>query len=270
MTCPAGLATYAWTGRTGGHDCPHRACVVHEGAPVVRALLVTNFATHYRAAFFERLARAMDVEFIFTSDGTEPYWQPHLGTTPAVIRANSVVGRRVANGLTFNPAIVREVWRRDCDVIIKCLNGRFELAGAYGVAKARGIPFVFWMTIWWHPMNAFGWLSYPAVLTIERGADAIVTDGAQISHFVAANGIADDKIFTAPLAVENERFFAPVDDAARLAIRQMVGATARPLVLAISRLVPEKGLSVLLHAAALLTDMRPVIAVVGTARSGPS
>ncbi len=115
----------------------------------------------------------------------------------------------------------------------------------------------------------FGWLPYPAVLTIERGADAIVTDGAQISHFVAANGIADDKIFTAPLAVENERFFAPVDDAARLAIRQMVGATARPLVLAISRLVPEKGLERAAPCGGPAHRMRPVVAVVGTGPLGP-
>ena len=106
----------------------------------VRTLLVTNFVTHYRAPFFERLSKVMDVEFLLCTDGTEEFWQPHLGTTDAAISSTRVVGRPIMPGLSFNPGVLGELRRRDYDVVIKCINGRFELASTYAIAKARDIP----------------------------------------------------------------------------------------------------------------------------------
>lgn len=234
----------------------------------MKVLLVTNFIPHYRAPFYERLARAIDVEFIFFSQGTEPYWQEHLGTTQADIRASTIVGRHLGAGLNLNPRLIRELWTRDYDVLIKCLNGRIELASAYAIAKARGKPFVFWNTIWWHPVTFLGWLSQPPLQMVYHGADAIVTEGGQISRFVAGNGVAYEKIFTADLAVDNDRYMRPVDGAERETLRASLGATDRPLILAVSRLVPEKGLDGLVRAAAMLSDLRPIIAVAGTGPLG--
>lgn len=233
----------------------------------MKTLVVTNFVTHYRAPFFERLSRAMDVEFLLCSDGTEEFWQPHLGTTDAEIRSTRVVGRRITQGLSFNPAVVRELRRRDYDVVIKCINGRFELASAFAIAKARNIPFVFWMEIWWHPMNTLGWLSYPALRAVEHGADAIVTDGPQMSAYVVGNGSDPSKVFTATLAVDNELFLDPDAARSRGELRHDLGADdERPVILAVARLRPEKGLDVLIRAAARLGDLRPLVVIAG---SGP-
>ena len=51
---------------------------------------------------------------------------------------------------------------------------------------------------------------------------------------------------------------------ARDALRTSLGASDRPLILAVARLVPEKGLDVLITAAELLGDLEPVVAVAGT------
>jgi glycosyltransferase involved in cell wall biosynthesis len=230
----------------------------------VKVLFVTNFATHYRAPFFERLAAAADVEYIFFSTGTEAYWQEHLGLTPADVRATTIVGRHLGAGLNLNPRLARELWTRDYDVLIKCLNGRVELATAYAIAKARNKPFVFWSTIWWQPVTWFGWLSQPPLQMVYRGADAIIADGDQINHFVAGNGVDPRKIFTAEISVDNDWFMRPVAAAEREVLRASLGAAARPLILAVSRLVPEKGLGGLIRAAARLRDLDPVVAVAGT------
>lgn len=234
----------------------------------MRVLLVTNFTPHYRAPFYERLAAAIDVEFIFFSQGTEPYWQEHLGTTAADIRASTIVGRHLGVGLNLNPRLTRELWTRDYDVLIKCLNGRLELASAYAIAKTRRKPFIFWSTIWWHPVTFLGWLSQPPLKMVYHGADAILTDGDQISRFIAGCGVDPAKIFTAEFSVDNEWFMRPVDGAERDALRASLGATDRPLILAVSRLVPEKGLDGLVRAAARLRDLKPVVAVAGTGPLG--
>jgi glycosyltransferase involved in cell wall biosynthesis len=230
----------------------------------VKVLLVTNFAPHYRAPFFERLAAAMDVEFIFFSEGTEPYWQQHLGTTEVDVQATTIVGRPLGAGLNLNPRLARELWTRDYDVLVKCVNGRLELASAYAIAKVRRKPFVLWTTIWWHPVTLLGWFSQPPIQRVYRGADAVIADGSQISRFIAGHGVDPAKLFTAEPAVDNSRFMQPVGGAERDAVRASLGAAERPLILAVSRLVPEKGLDGLVRAAERLSDLDPVVAIVGT------
>jgi len=230
----------------------------------VKALVISNFAPHYRAPFFDLLAQRIDVEYIFFSRGTEWYWQSHLGTSPVNARHDTVVGRPLVAGLNWNPRLARELWRRDYDVLVKCINGRTELATAYAVAKARGKPFVFWTTIWWNPVTRLGQLSLPFLQAVYRRADSVITDGDHISRFVAGHGIDPGKIFTAELAIDNESFGRPVPDAERTRWRERFGAVDRPLVLAVSRLVPEKGLDWLIRAAARLGDIRPLVCVVGT------
>ena len=170
----------------------------------------------------------MDVEYIFFSDGTEPYWQEHLRGAQADLRATTITGRDLGAGLNFNPRLARELWTRDYDVLIKCMNGRLELASAYAIARARSKPFVFWAMIWWQPVTLFGWLSQPAMRGLYRGADAIVTDGAQISRFVAANGVDPAKVFTAEFSVDNDWFGEPVDAAERDALRALSAARTGP------------------------------------------
>ena len=234
----------------------------------MKILLVNNYPSHYRVPFFERLAASVDIEFIFFSGGAEPYWQEHLRGSRTELRATTITGRPFAAGFTFNPRLARELWTRDYDVLIKCMNGRLELGSAYAIARARNKPFVFWAMIWWQPVTLFGWLSQPALQAVYRGADAVVADGDHISRFVEANGVDPAKIFTAEFSVDNDWFARDVDAAVRDSLRSSLGAGDRPLILAVSRLVPEKGLDVLVAAVSLLSDLDPVVAVAGTGPLG--
>jgi glycosyltransferase involved in cell wall biosynthesis len=237
-------------------------------ASMPKVLLVTNFAPHYRAPFFERLSAAVDVEYLFFSSGSESYWQRHLGTSTTRVNARTYPSRRLPGGLGFNPRLTRELWTRDYDVLIKCINGRLELASSYAIAKARRKAFVLWTTIWWQPVDARGWLSQPPLQTVYRGANSIITDGPHISRFVAANGAEEEKVFAAEFSVDNDWFGQPVDESRRSSLRLQLGGQERPLILSVARLVEEKGLDVLVRAAALLSDLRPVVVVVGTGPLG--
>lgn len=82
------------------------------GEATVKVLLLTNFTPHYRVPFFERLAEAVDVEYISFSSGTEPYWRQHLGTASADMqwRTQRAYDQRDINHhlYTRSPLLMRE------------------------------------------------------------------------------------------------------------------------------------------------------------------
>ena len=164
--------------------------------PEPKVLLVTNFAPHYRAPFFERLSAALDVEFIFFSSGSESYWQPHLGTSPARVRAHTYPSRRLPGGLGLNPRLARELWTRDYDVWSSASTAASSSPALVCDREGAAQGVRLWTTIWWQPVDVLGWLSQPPLRMVYRGADAIVTDGPHISRFVAANGVEEEKVFS--------------------------------------------------------------------------
>jgi glycosyltransferase involved in cell wall biosynthesis len=235
----------------------------------MKILLVTNFIPHYRAPLYERLHREFGMEFILYSRGTEEYWQPHLGVTPAELPSTTITGREFLPKLRLNPGLLAELWRRDYDILIKCVNGRLELPAAYLTAKLRRRPFVLLASLWRHPTTPFHHLTKPLLRHIYAHSDAIICDGTHVATFVAKEGADPSKVFVAELAIDNEAFSAKVDDEQIREIRDSVGAEGRPLVLSVARLVEQKGLDVLIEAVAGLRDLDPVLAVVGTGHFGP-
>jgi glycosyltransferase involved in cell wall biosynthesis len=230
----------------------------------VKILLVTNFASHYRAPLFERLQKQLDIEFIFFTAGTEEYWQKHLGVTDAAIRSQTLTGREVLPKLRLNPDLVRELWRRDYDILVKCINGRLELPFAYMIARLRRKPFILWASLWRHPTTPFHRLTKRLVDHIYRQSDAIICDGPHIADFLIREGVEAEKVFVAELAVDNEFFSQPVSAGEVAAVRASMDARERPIVLSVSRLVEQKGLDHLIAAVAGLGDLDPILVVVGT------
>jgi glycosyltransferase involved in cell wall biosynthesis len=230
----------------------------------VKVLFVTNFISHYRAPFFELLQQRVPVEYLLFTAGDEHYWQSHLGVTSANVSAIAVPGFEVLPRLRINPRLLWEVASRRYDVMVKCINGRTELATAFVVAKARRKPFVLWTSIWEHPYTPFHRFSGPVSDFIYRHSDAIVTDGEHVKAYLVSRGIDARKVFAAELAVDNDVFAAPVDSQRLAEVRQSLHADGCPVLLAVARLVEYKGLDVLIEAAARLADLRPVVAIIGT------
>lgn len=229
-----------------------------------RILVVTNFATHYRAPLYELMNRRLGAEFIFFSEGGEDYWQPHLGVTEGRFPAKTVVGGPALGKLRLNTELWRKLHSRDYDVIIKCMNGRLELPMAYLASRSQDAAFVLWTGMWMHPRTTFHALSRPWARYIYRHADAVVTYGDHVSQFVVSEGASQGRVFSAANAINNAMYSREVAPSEISEARVHFGLGDGPVVLAVSRLVEQKGLERLLEAAGAIPGRSPQVLVVGT------
>ncbi|GAC1544057.1 MAG: hypothetical protein NVS2B9_11240 [Myxococcales bacterium] len=190
------------------------------------AALVTGEISPYRVEPFRRLAAAEDVEILVWAGGQR-------NDEGSAVRHTSQagVGRLIASGR----------YR----AVICGLGGRIALPAAYLGARRARIPFVLWASLWSHPRTLAHAISWPATRHLYRHADAVVTYGSHVSRYVARH--RSGAIFEAAQAVSAEQFGAPVRAADRDAARARAGSP-RFLALYVGRLVPEKGIDVLLHA----------------------
>lgn len=152
--------------------------------------------------------------------------------------------------------------------VICGLGGRIALPGAYLAARARGIPFVLWATIWEHPRTLAHRLSWRPTRHLYRHADAVATYGSHVSAYVERHRPGTHNVFVAPQAVDVEHFGALQPPEAVRAARERAGvANGEPLVLFVGRLEAEKGVDDLL-AAWERADLAPGAKLV-LAGSGP-
>ena len=121
--------------------------------------------------------------------------------------------------------------------VIAGLSGKVALPAAWAGARAAGVPFVLWATIWRHPRTPAHALSYLPLRHLYRHADAIVTYGTHVSDYVRSKG-ALGPVFEAPQSVD-DAFWAAPSQPRREAPFQVMFA---------GRLAGEKGVAVLLDA----------------------
>jgi len=194
------------------------------------ACLVTGTVSPYRREPFRLLTQAEGLEVIAFEDAGPP-----------------VPGLRVHR--TTQAGAVRLVASDRFRAVISGLGGRIALPGAYLAARARGVPFVLWATIWSHPRTAAHALSYLPTRHLYRASDAVITYGEHVSRYVERHRGSRDGVFVAPQAVDVDHFGAPVPEADRAAARRRAGAAEKELlVLYVGRLEHEKGVEVLLEA----------------------
>jgi glycosyltransferase involved in cell wall biosynthesis len=213
--------------------------------------LVTGTVSPYRREPFRLLAEAEGVEVIAWEDPGKPV--PGLTVHKA---SQARAARLVASGR----------YR----AVIAGLGGRVALPGTYAAARARGIPFVLWASIWSHPRTAAHTLSLLPTRLLYRTADAVVTYGPHVTRHVEL-ARRRGNVFEAPQAVSAALFGAAVPDADRRAWRERAGASETGfLALFAGRLVEEKGVPVLLDAwrAAGLEDAALALAGEGPLGSG--
>jgi glycosyltransferase involved in cell wall biosynthesis len=202
--------------------------VTHGGAGAGRdprpVLFVTNHAPAFRTGAFAALHEAEDVVFALVGGGMR-----HGGASapadapfPVVRPTQRGAGRLAASG-RFR-------------AVVAGISGRVALPAAYLGARAAGVPFVLWATIWRHPRTAAHALSYLPLRHIYRHADAIATYGPHVSEYVRSKGASS--VTEAPQSVDDAFWSAPATPI-RHAPFQITFA---------GRLEREKGVAVLLRA----------------------
>ncbi len=204
----------------------------------MRVALVTNLCTHYRRPLFEELGRRFDVDFFFTSTGSEWYWPSGVPVPVGGLPGKTGSGRDLV------PALVRGEY----DCVVASLAGRIALPAAFLTAAARRLPLVLWVGVWAHPKTPFHRLTRPLTRELYRRADALLVYGPHVAAFVAAESGRTADVFVAPQAVDGEIFSRPRAAAELTAVRRRFGLGDGPVAAFVGRLEPEKGLDVLLRA----------------------
>jgi glycosyltransferase involved in cell wall biosynthesis len=187
-------------------------------------LFVTNHAPPFRVPAFAALHASCDVAF-------------------------ALVGGRVRHGGGGTPGALpfpvafppeRAVFRLAASgrfrAVVAGLSGRVALPAAYAGARAAGVPFVLWATIWRHPRTPAHALSYGPLRHIYRHADAVATYGPHVSAYVRAKGARN--VVEAPQSAD-VAFWSQLGEPDRRAGFQALFA---------GRVSAEKGVGVLLDA----------------------
>jgi glycosyltransferase involved in cell wall biosynthesis len=217
--------------------------------------LLTNYLTPYRMPLFELLAERHGTEVLCFGGGERyiPEWfrdldrQLELAPFPA---------RRL-----HGPLEALALGRR-YEALIAPFAGGAILPGAYASARRYGRPFVLWASVWAAPRSLTHALTLPLTRRIYRDADAVIAYGEHVRRFVARSRRSTDGVFVAPQSVEPELFARTVREDEIDAFRARHQLAPGPCVLFVGRLVPEKGVAVLLDAWRHL-GARATLAVIG-------
>jgi glycosyltransferase involved in cell wall biosynthesis len=203
--------------------------------------LLTNYLTPYRVPLYQLLAERHGVEVLCYGGGERyiPSWfadlDRQLATAP--FPARRLEG--AAQALTLG---------RRYDVVIAPFAGGAILPAAYAGAKKHRKPFVLWASVWAQPRSLSHAVALPLTRQIYRNSDAVIAYGQHVRRFVARIRGRDSDVFVAPQTVEPEVFARDVEPGEIDDFRARHQLGSGPLVLYAGRLVPEKGVGVLLDA----------------------
>jgi glycosyltransferase involved in cell wall biosynthesis len=203
--------------------------------------LVTTYLAPYRVPLFKLLAERHGVE-VLCFGGGERYVPSWLADLDAQLAAAPFPARRLAGP--------REALSLGCryEAVIAPFAGGAILPASYAGARRYRRGFVLWASVWAQPRSLAHAVALPATRHIYRHADSVVAYGEHVRRFVAGIRGRDDDVFVAPQSVEPELFAHPIGPEQIVPFRTRHGIGDGPIVLYTGRLVPEKGIPVLLDA----------------------
>jgi glycosyltransferase involved in cell wall biosynthesis len=230
----------------------------------MKVAFVTNFCPHYRVRTYEALARHHDVDYLFFSKGQEWYWPEQHGVRGGAFRHEYLPGFGLG-GTRITPRLPLRLWTGGYEAIIKCIVGRFALPASYAVARLKGMPFILWTGVWMRLRSPAHRLLFPLTRYIYRHADAVVVYGEHVKRYLLGEGVAAERIFVAPHAIDNEAYRRPVPAEEQAALRRRLGIEpGDKVVLYLGRLEDGKGLSYLVDAFASVGDRDAVLVIAGS------
>jgi glycosyltransferase involved in cell wall biosynthesis len=228
----------------------------------VAIALLTNYLTGYRMPLYERLAERRGVE-VLCFGGGERYVPEWFADLDAQLRSAPFPARRLHGPRDALSSAARY------DAVIAPFAGGAILPAAYAGARMKRKPFILWASVWAEPRSRAHTVALPVTRHIYRHADAVIAYGEHVKRFVAGIRGRDDDVFVAPQSVERELFGRLVTIGDIDEFRARHGLPDTPLALYVGRLVPEKGVDVLLDALTTISDPEATLVLIGDGPLAP-
>jgi glycosyltransferase involved in cell wall biosynthesis len=228
----------------------------------VAIALLTTYLSDYRVPLFKALAERHGVEVLCYGRG-DRYAPPWFRDLDAQLKDAPFPARRL-NGIREALDIGRQY-----EAVIAPFAGGALLPAAYAGARRHRRRFILWASVWAQPRSFGHALALPATRHIYRHADAVIAYGEHVRRFVARIRGRDDDVFIAPQAVERQLFARMITAQEIDEFRARHGLGARPVVVYVGRLVPEKGADVLAEAWTRIGDHATLV-VIGDGPCAPA
>ncbi len=224
-----------------------------------RLVILTEIIAPYRIPVFNALAERDDVRphviFLSETDPSLRQWPVYRDEIQFSYEVLKSYRRRLGR---FKVLISRGV-----DAALEASHPDVILAGGYSDlamwqaqrwARGKRIPFLLWSES--HAMDArrkFRWVE-AAKRKFIRSCQGYVVPGSSAAAYLKSFGVAKDRIFVAPNAVDVERFASAAENARQDAGRRDRLRLPERYLLYVGRFVAAKGVFNLLHAYAKLPD----------------
>jgi glycosyltransferase involved in cell wall biosynthesis len=234
---------------------------------LIRVAFVSPEPTPYRSPLLDRAASGgeLDLTVIYAAPTVAGRtWSVEPGHRAVFLDGVTVPGVRdvFRHDYPVTPGIFGALARTDPDCVVVSGWSTFASQAAVVWCRLRHVPYV--LLVESHDAGPKpGWrrrVKETVVPAVVRGAESVLVTGSLARHSVVSLGAAPDRVRVFANTIDVERFG---DRADRLAARRDELRTAFGLseddvaVVTVARLVPEKGIDVLLRAAGAL----PVVVV---------
>ena len=217
---------------------------------------VTTFASHYRVNLFNTLLKEIDIDYFFFihSDNKTKKDIAHL----QIHHENHFHYLSVI-------AIIRRLFTKKYDVIIKCTNNQLAFWGSFLASKIFRAKFIVWHTLWSYPDTLFYKVFTPFFIwLLNSHVDSIVVYGEHGKEFLIKKGISADKIFVAWQTVDNNLYGRDVDNGELFRIKSQYSLLdQKKIILYVGRLQRFKGLEYFLEALSLLDKSQFALVSIG-------
>lgn len=211
--------------------------------------LITNFCPHYRVKLFEELNKKEDISFHFFSGGNDKFWNKEIPVEYGDFTSTNLGHLPFLSKKDFNIGIYNLINDKKTKIIIKCIGGKFNLPFSYILSRLFKKKFILWTGMWEHPQKLIHQISFPFTKYIYKNADAIVVYGEHVKSYLVSLGVPSDKVFIGWQTVDNEKFNKKVTLSDKKEIEKNYKYNFnKKVVLCVSRLVEEKGISYLIKA----------------------
>lgn len=223
-----------------------------------RLLILTEIIAPYRIPVFNALAAREEVDlhvvFLSETDAGLRQWRVYREEIQFSYEVLRSFRRRIAG---FNALLSRGVRgaldRYHPDIIVAGGYSYLAMWQAQRWASRNGIPFLLWSES--NLMDArknLPWVEFAKRKFVE-GCQGFVVPGTSAAQYLASFGVQKEKIFTAPNAVDVERFAKCAEKARGDRCREQLGLPPK-FFLYVGRFVRSKGIYDLLDAYAKLPE----------------